>query len=115
MWSTRGLGTLWLTSLVACSAVPAVSAEICPVRVGQPLRFVDVFDGKPEEMATLVPDETGKSSGHWKLGYVYEAGRVVTVRCKYADGQTSDVMLPAKTARCDYRIDVKKTLALNCN
>nr|WP_240650591.1 STY0301 family protein [Variovorax guangxiensis] len=104
-----------LTLLVACSGVPAVSAEVCPVRTGQPLRFVDVFDGKPEEMATLVPDETGKSSGHWSLGYIYEAGRVVTVRCKYADGQTSDVTLSAKTARCDYKINAKKTLALNCN
>lgn len=97
------------------SAVPAVSAEVCPVRAGQPLRFVDVFDGKPEEMATLVPDETSKSSEHWSLGYIYEAGRLVTVRCKYADGQTSDVTLSANTTHCDHKINAKKTLALSCN
>lgn len=114
MSSTRLLGTLLLASLVACSIAPAVSAETCPARADQPLRSVDVFDGKPEEMATLVPDSAKQSSGHWKLGYVYEAGRLVTLRCKYADGQTSDVVLSKKVDRCDYRINARKTLDLTC-
>jgi hypothetical protein len=92
----------------------AVAADVCPQRHGAPLRFVDVFDGSPEELATLIPDKAQKLSGYWQLGYVYDAGRLVTIRCKYADGQASDVKLPNKIAKCDYKIDAKKTLSLSC-
>jgi hypothetical protein len=95
-------------------AIPAVSAEVCPSRSGQPLRFVDVFDGTPEELATLVPDKALARSGYWELGYVYDSGRFVTIRCKYRDGKASDVKLARKVARCDYRINARKTLALRC-
>jgi hypothetical protein len=103
-----------LALLAACWVYPAAAADVCPLRQGQPLRFVDVFDGPPEELATLVPDKAQKLSGYWQLGYVYDAGRFVTIRCKYADGQESDVKLPNKVAKCDYKIDAKKTLMLTC-
>jgi hypothetical protein len=75
---------------------------------------VDVFDGTPEELASLVPDMAQARSGYWQLGYVYDAGRFVTIRCKYADGKALDVKLPDKVNRCDYRINAQKTLALHC-
>ena len=100
--------------MLVASAQPALAAEACPAREGQPLRYVDVFDGSPEEMATLVPDRAAKTSGYWQLGYVYADGRFVTLRCKYADGQARDVKLTNKIARCDYRIDARKTLSLTC-
>jgi hypothetical protein len=78
------------------------------------LRFVDVFDGTPEERATLVPDRAKERSGYWQLGYVYDAGRFVTIRCKYADGKTEDVKLEKKVKRCDYKIDSKKSLKVFC-
>lgn len=99
------LSTLWTS---------AIGAEICPSRRGQPLRFVDVFDGPPEEMASLIPDQASPRSGWWTLGYVYDAGRNVTIRCKYADTQVLDVQLVRRVNRCTYRMDAGKAARLSC-
>jgi hypothetical protein len=113
-WSRATVVAL-VVSVTGCALpVPVVAAGVCPARSQQPLRFVDVFDGPPEELATLVPDRAEQSSGSWQLGYVYDAGRFVTIRCKYADGEARDVKLTAKVARCDYRLDAQKTLTVNC-
>jgi len=101
-------------ALTACVMAGAAAAEVCPARPGHSPRYVVVFDGTPEEMASLVPDETGNSSGRWQLGYVYEAGRVVTVRCRYEDGRTAEVTLSKKVNACVYKIDAKKRLKLSC-
>lgn len=92
----------------------ADAGGICPARQGNPLRYVDVFDGPPQEHATLVPDQDGTSSGHWDLGYVYDAGRIVTVRCKYRNGKKLDVRIPTKVDRCSYRINSQKSLDIRC-
>ena len=97
-----------------CWGCSAVAAEVCPRREKQPLRSVDVFDGSPQEHATLVPDVPGERSGYWQLGYLYDAGRFVTIRCKYADGEAVDVKLSNKVDRCDYKIDKRRTLKLYC-
>ncbi len=86
----------------------------CPTKEGTTLRLVDVFDGPPESLATLMPDEAGERSGYWNLKYVYDAGRSVTIRCKYADDETHDVKLLAVTTRCDYAIDSQQGLTLLC-
>jgi len=110
----RNVVALLLASLSCCWIPPVIAAEVCPSRLGQPLRFVDVFDGTPEELATLIPDRGNERSGYWKLGYVYDAGRFVTIRCKYADKQTVDVKLSQRVRKCDYKIDAKKTLKVYC-
>lgn len=113
MWNrTCGAGLLALLPSLWTGA--ALAADVCPKRAGQPVRFVDVFDGPTERLEMLVPDRNGKTAGYWKLGYIYDGGRFVMVRCKYADGQASDVKLSDKVAQCDYRIDAKKTLSLSC-
>ena len=99
-------------STFASSAVSA--QEVCPAQHKQALRSVDVFDGPPEEEATLVPDVNQKHSGYWLLGYVYDANRIVTIRCKYANGKTIDVKLSQKIDRCDYKINPQKVLNLSC-
>jgi hypothetical protein len=96
-------------------AAPAIAAEVCPKRTGQSLRFVDVFDGSPDELAKLIPDKAKARFGYWQLDYVYAAGRFVTVRCKYDDEKELDVKLTHNVARCDYRIGAQKTLILSCN
>jgi len=93
---------------------PVVAVDVCPRRDGQPLQFVDVFDGSPEELAILVPDKAERLTGYWMPGYVYDTGRFVTIRCRHADGQTADTKVPNKVATCDYKIDTKKTLAMSC-
>jgi hypothetical protein len=102
-----------LVSLLGISTF-ANATEVCPARKGQPLRFVDVFDGPTEEMATLVPDQDYTRSGYWQLRYVYESSRFVTIRCKYADGAVLDIKLIDKVDRCDYKINAKKALTINC-
>jgi hypothetical protein len=86
----------------------------CPARAGTTLHLVDVFDGPPESLATLMPDEAGERSGYWNLKYVYDAGRSVTIRCKYANDETHDVKLSTVTTRCDYAIDSQQALTLSC-
>jgi hypothetical protein len=112
-WIDRRIGRL-LAMVLIFWAAPALAGEVCPLRAGQPLRFVDVFDGSPDELAKLMADEAKARSGYWRLDYVYAAGRFVTVRCKYDDEKELDVKLTHNVARCDYRIDARKTLALSC-
>ena len=112
-WNKK-IVALLLASLSGCSIHPVVGAEVCPSRHEQALRFVDVFDGSPDELATLIPDTAKERSGYWQLGYIYDAGRFVTIRCKYADGQALDVKLSNRVYRCDYKIDSRKTLKLYC-
>ena len=107
-----GITLLAMASGVCASAVAAV--EVCPLRNNQPLRSIDVFDGPPEDLATLIPDKAGARSGYWQLGYVYDAARNVTIRCKYAGGHAIDVLLTNRVDRCSYLINAKKTLALKC-
>ena len=87
----------------------------CPHRENQPLRYVDIFDGSPEEMAFLIPDQAQEQSGFWLLDYVYDAGRVVSIRCKYADGYQVDLMLTNKVSKCSYTLCSDKTLKFVCN
>jgi hypothetical protein len=110
----RGTSILLFVSLSGCSIQYAVAKEVCPSRLEHSLRFVDVFDGSPEELATLIPDVAHASSGYWRLGYVYDAGRFVTIRCKYDDRKEVEIKLPDKIARCDYKIDAQHVLSLNC-
>jgi hypothetical protein len=65
-------------------------------------------------MAVLIPDQASPRSGSWTLGYVYDAGRSVTIRCKYADAQILDVPLARRVNRCTYRIDARKAARLSC-
>jgi hypothetical protein len=115
MWLSKAAPFALPAAILALCIRPAIAAEVCPVRAGQPVHFVDVFDGSPEQLATLVPDKARQSSGFWRLGYIYDAGRFVTIRCKYADGAVSDVKLPGKVQQCDYKIDAHKSLTLNCH
>lgn len=112
-WTSR-LATLALSLACFGCAQVANSQTVCPAKPGQPLRHVDVFDGPPADLATLVPDLARTNHGYWNLGYVYDAGRFVTIRCKYADKQALDVKLSHRVNRCDYRVDAGKQLTLAC-
>lgn len=116
MSSTR-IARLFAAGLVApllLASVAVGAAEVCPLRDGEGARYVDVFDGPPEDLATLIPETTSKTRGYWPLAYVYEAGRTVTIRCKYAKGDPVDVKFPQKIKRCDYKVERKGALSLTC-
>ena len=114
MWWNRKIAALLLATLCGCAIGPTAALEVCPSRGEQALRFVDVFDGSPMELATLAPDSAEELSGYWLLGYVYDAGRFVTIRCKYADNKSVDVKLTTRVDRCSYKLDARKTLSLLC-
>lgn len=113
-WTNRTV--ILAASLVVCGCVQATPAThtICPAKPGNPLRYVDVYDGAPAELAVLQADAATPDHGHWKLGYVYDAGRFVTIRCTYTDKQTDDVKLDQRINRCDYRITKHGALSLSC-
>ena len=92
----------------------AFAVEVCPVLSDQPLQYADVFDGSPDELASLVPDVSNRRSGYWRVDYVYRAGRFVTVRCKYAQGKVVDVKLPELVKKCSYSLDHHNVLKINC-
>jgi hypothetical protein len=102
----------------ACMTVsilqPVFSAETCPRRDATFLSSVEVFDGTPEELAMLKPDEGGDSSGYWILGYVYDQKRSVTVLCKYANGNLARVDLTQRVSKCNYQINKKNQLSFQC-
>ncbi|WP_081483727.1 STY0301 family protein [Paracidovorax oryzae] len=87
---------------------------VCPIRQDQPLRYIDVFDGEPSDLATLEPDVAKERYGHWVLGYIYDKGRFPTIRCKYADKQTHDVKLAKRVEQCSYSINAKNVLRVTC-
>jgi hypothetical protein len=71
------------------------------------------FDGKPEEMASLVPDSQsasgGKSVAVWAFG---ATGRPVWVACHYADtGIILQRELPKNTHSCSITYSTRETIA----
>jgi hypothetical protein len=106
------VGRCWALSLWVMGAMvvasPAIAGSpagkaVCPARDGGRLKFVDVFDGPPEELASLKPDIGGGASGAFTVGGIYDAGRFVTLRCRYADGTIERVELRERVGSCDYR------------
>ncbi|MFZ6707986.1 STY0301 family protein [Undibacterium sp. TC9W] len=93
---------------------PAFSAEICPRRDAAFPLSVTVFDGTPEELASLVPEESGKRSGYWLLESVYDQKRSVTVLCKYVDGHVERVDLKQRVSKCNYQINKKNQFSIQC-
>ncbi|MXV10673.1 hypothetical protein DYQ93_06410 [Xanthomonas sp. LMG 8992] len=102
-----------LLCLLGCSSVRA-APSVCPMRQNQPLRYIDAFDGEPQDLATLEPDVAKERYGHWVLGHIYDEGRFVTLRCKYADKQTHDVTLTKRVEQCSYSINTKNVLRVTC-
>jgi hypothetical protein len=88
--------------------------EVCPARPGHSVRRMTVFDGPPEELASLVPDRALAHWGYWTLGDVYDAGRFVSVRCEYDDGRSEDVKLTNRVSRCEYQADEAGAFEVHC-
>jgi hypothetical protein len=71
------------------------------------------FDGKPEEMASLVPDSQSVTGGRnvavWTFG---ATGRAVWVACHYAGtGIVLQRELPKNTHSCSLTYSTKETIA----
>jgi hypothetical protein len=105
---------LALASTLLGVAVAQTLPVSCPTVAGDTLQFVDVLDGSPEEQAFLVPDSATDERGLWNLGYVYDAGRFVTVRCKYGRGRAIDLKIATRIAQCQYTSEGAAGLKMVC-
>ncbi|SAK89595.1 lipoprotein [Caballeronia calidae] len=111
----KAIAGLAASVLVASVGGCANAKEVaCPALSDTHLRYVQLFDGNPEEQVSLIADHSNSAQGYWKLGYVYDHGRSVTVRCVYADKQTRDIAISRRVDACRYQIDASGTTKLDC-
>ncbi|MFG1464453.1 STY0301 family protein [Xanthobacter sp. DSM 24535] len=94
MWRT----CLSLAILVSASGA-ALSAVECPSHLhSQTLGAVSVFDGPPEEMVDLAPEQTGKRDTWSGLD---RTGRPAFLICRYkGTREIREFALPAGTKAC---------------
>jgi hypothetical protein len=107
-------GAVLAAALLAQGAAHAADTAPCQKQPGTALKHVDVFDGPPEELASLMPDDGSKASSRFTLGDLYDAGRFATIRCEYANGKTTDVKLSAKVEACTYAIGKDEAISFSC-
>jgi hypothetical protein len=101
----------WLAAMPAAGL--AVEGTSCPRLDGKAPRALDLFDGSPEELAYLIPDRATKTEATWAVGYVYDAGRMLTIRCRYDGKRVVDVTVP-RVERCGYRVLPGSGLNMTC-
>lgn len=111
---TKALSILISLTFVGCSFAKEEVSSVCPVRPNSSVAAVDVYDGPIADMAILMSDEAKATQGFWNLAYVYEAGRTVNIRCKYADKTSVDINLVKKINQCRYKFMKDKNLILSC-
>jgi hypothetical protein len=77
------------------------------------LSGMSFFDGKPEEMASLVPDSQSLSGGTKVAVWTFGAtGRTVWVACHYAGtGIVLQRELPKNTQSCSLTYSTRETIA----
>ncbi|TWB22593.1 hypothetical protein FBZ89_103216 [Nitrospirillum amazonense] len=92
-----------LVGLMSAGSALATTPSVCPVRGNDPVKYISVYNGKPEDLVNLAPDdETDKNPKQDKftLDYIYKGGRVATIRCKYESGAITDVELKDPVKQC---------------
>ena len=87
---------------------------VCPTRGNEKIQQIDIFDGKPEELAYLAPDDDQTSPDTYTLNYIYEKGQIVTIRCKYDSGFVYDVELKNKVSQCKFSRNKSGNSSLIC-
>lgn len=102
--------------LASGSAALAESVTCPKSSNARPLERVEIFDGKPSELASLVPDEDigdGRTTPMWR--FVAGGQRRIWVVCTYgASTGTVAVELPATTRQCAVQYRKKKPVAVDC-
>ena len=106
MSSNELLGCM-ASALIACAmgSAQAKTFDVCPTRHHDPIQQIYLFDGTPEELAYLAPDNDTNASNLYSLESIYDNGRFVNVRCKYKGGSRVDLKLKNRTSQCTFRKD----------
>ena len=103
--------------LAASSAAAEARGVSCPAAIDRkPLSFVTVFDGRPAENASLVPNKARSKRGSriatWHVAGIFRAGRTVFLNCEY--GKTKRIFLPVKGARLCTYAERGKVKSMSC-
>lgn len=102
-----------LSVTMGCVSVSGAKG-VCPDRVHEKVRQISIFDGNPDELAYLAPDDDEKASNTYSLGYIYEKGNIVTIRCTYGSGFVFNISMRNKINRCKYSLSKAGTPILVC-
>ena len=111
---------LLVAALALANAHAHATDHACPARHdGQPLSTGFVLDGPLERKAILEADVDGVRRGvefaRWQVDYVYDAGRLVTLDCRYgADQVSAPVVVEARVKTCSYSKSKKRGVTLGC-
>jgi hypothetical protein len=114
MSSRLDLKQLLLLGLLACgnSFAGGNKDGVCPKRQNEKLQQIFIFDGKPEQLVYLAPDDERNNT--YTLAAIYKGGRSVTVRCEYDHGFIYDVELKKKVNKCKYSENRSGVPKLTC-
>lgn len=100
LWNNRTLVSFVLAVILAGTGFSAEAKGSCPARANDKVKKIDIFDGKPEELAFLAPDDHEKAPNTYTVADIYEAGRIVTLRCNYQSGVVIELPLKDKVKSC---------------
>lgn len=122
MWSNSDLWSgcrlaalLFVISFSSAAVACSKPVSICPKRSHVSVRQIHVFDGKPEDLAYLAPDDPDTAPNTYTVGNILVQGRGVVVRCRYDDGVVRDVELEKCTKVCRYtERGTKPSVSLVC-
>jgi hypothetical protein len=100
--------------LLLASALPAKAQTTgCPIYAESKLKSVEIFDGDPAKLFSLIPEQHFPTSdtafdgwNFWKLGYVGDPAGF-TLQCHYDNGGLVSLPLPAAVQSCreDFKQD----------
>jgi hypothetical protein len=90
------------------------SQGVCPGRSGHKLQHIDIFDGKPEELAYLAPDDDRHSPNTYTVQPIYGRGGILTVRCSYEGGLVLDIELKKPVDKCTFSQNAQGEPSLVC-
>ena len=91
--------------LTATGLLSAQEVQCSSYHGGLPLYLVAVFDGPPEQLASLIPDHRHQYDV-WDVGYIFDASRSLYLVCHYGrEGKEQVVTVKAekKVQRCTFR------------
>jgi hypothetical protein len=115
--SSRGAATLIVAVALTVYGAPLIAApSICPETLdSHPLNGVEVFDGHPSELASLVPDKdiaAGSNKATWNFK---PKGRPIWVVCSYRDViRTVTQELSPGVRQCVARYRNRTPVAIDC-
>ncbi|MDO8728682.1 MAG: hypothetical protein Q7K26_02175 [bacterium] len=100
---------------IGCACLSVGAKGVCPELIHDKVQQIYIFDGSPDELAYLAPDDDDKAANTYTLSYIYEKGRIVTIRCTYESGYVFDVSMKNRINLCNFSRSKAGTPILVCN